>query len=398
MKYGKKKLYEFLYYLSITLYLIGRFSEYTIWIEKYGNFFSQIKNCAYLLLSICIIIVFSEIMFSQRKRLRVRMLPLTILEIFFLIYALGFDVKAGFVCINYSICSVNVKQKKMYRYMMILMVFLLFIGIAGGLENIRTVNRLIGNTKIRYSFSFTHPYTMQVLWMSVVSCWVIINQKTRISYVVIMSLIAIILYWLGGTRSAFVSTGFMLFFYYLFEKTRLRYTREIYMKGKIYVLRHIFTMSFLIINGLCLLMTIRDSSWMKKLDYLFTGRLSITVRYFKGVCKEMVPLFPVNKNINLGEWLLESYDLDSEYSQLLFGYGLIYSIVILSLLYKVMKKFIELHLWSMVIVFIAIALNSMMEPTILSILYNPGVLSIIPILFKESGYIWKYKTNVIREW
>lgn len=376
------KLYNSLFYLSLTLYLIGRFCEYTIWAEKYGNVFSGLKNCAYLILLICVIVTFFEIMFSRRSRLRIRILPLIILEVILLIYALRFDVRAGFVCINYSICSIKVNKKKMYRYIMCLIAFLLFIGIAGGLENIRTVNRLIGNTKTRFSFAFAHPYTMQVLWMSVVSCGIIINKKSRISYVVYMSLVAIILHLIGGTRSAFICTEFLLVFDYFLGQSRRKNGRKIYTKGSTFVLKHIFTILFVINNGLCLLMAFRNSPWLQRIDYLFTGRLSITVRYFNGICKGMIPLFPVSKDVNLREWALGSYALDSTYSQLLFGYGLIYSIIILYLLYRIMKRFIELHLWSIVVIFVAIAFNSMMEPTILSILYNPGILLSIPVLYK----------------
>nr|WP_304430508.1 hypothetical protein [uncultured Acetatifactor sp.] len=391
----KSRLYDFLYYLSLTLYLIGRFCEYTIWAEEYGNVFSGLKDCAYLILLVCVIVTFFEIMLSQRSRLRTRMLPLIILEAAFLIYALRIDVRAGFVCMSYSICSIKIDKKKMYRYIMFLLVFLLATGIVGGMENIRTVNRMIGNTRTRLSFAFVHPYTMQVLWMSVVSCGIIINEKFRISYMINMSLVAIMLHLVGGTRSAFICTELLLVFGYFYRHDRRKHGRRIHMRGSAFALRHIFTILFVINNGLCLSMAFKDSPWLQRVDYLFTGRLSITVRYFKGICKEMVPLFPVSKDVNLREWALGSYVLDSAYSQLLFGYGLIYSIMILCLLHRIMERAMELHLWSVVMVFVAIAFNSMMEPTILSILYNPGILLCIPILIANNKYPLALKAKTV---
>ena len=55
----------------------------------------------------------------------------------------------------------------------------------------------------------------------------------------------------------------------------------------------------------------------------------------------------------------------------------------------------ELHLWSVVMVFVAIAFNSMMEPTILSILYNPGILLCIPILIANNKYPLALKAKTV---
>lgn len=382
----KITVYELSFFLFLSLYLLGRFLEYTVWNENYGDFFILLKNISYAPLLIMIIIVLMEIELKNRTKIRIKKLFLVGLLIFFIYYAVKYNINSGFVCFAFSLCATKIDKKKIYKYLYWYLVILLFIGILGGIGGMNTSSRIFGDTRVRYAFAFDHPYSMQLIWMSIVSCRLLIkDRKQKKQEFFIFLLITCIFQLIGDTRGAFISTVFLLIFdYYMYVKN---YKQPLYKKKKraLNALSFSFPTLFVFMNGCCILYAISSNSFIKMLDIFVTGRISMGSRYFLGVCGANISLLPVAKDVDLEVWALGSYALDSEYSQWLFTFGLLFSVVVLAILFNTIKKTIALNEWSLLAIYMAIALNACIEPCVLSILYNPAILMCVPMILQSTN-------------
>lgn len=380
-----KTIYEVSFFLSLSLYLLGRFLEYTVWDENYGTIFTLLKNISYTLLLIMTIIAFTELEFKYGAKIRFKRLFLLGLLVFFIYYAVKYNINSGFVCFAFSLCASKVDKKKIFKYLYWFLLFLLFIGIAGGISGMNTSSRVHGDTRVRYAFAFAHPYSMQLIWMSIVSCRLLIKDRILKKQVLFAFLFVTCIFQLiGDTRGAFLATVFLLIFdYYIKKKNhkQLPYGKK---KWSLNVLAFGFPILFIFMNGCCILYAVSNNSFIRILDVLVTGRISMGSRFFLGVCGASIPLLPVARDVDLAAWALDSYVLDAEYSQWLFTFGLLFSVIVLAILVNTVKKTIALNEWSLLAIYMSIALNACIEPCVLSVLYNPAILMCVPMMLQSN--------------
>lgn len=392
MRNRNKSIYEMSFFLSLSLYLLGRFLEYTVWNENYGAIFVLLKNISYAPLLIMTIIALIEIEIKDGTKIRVKRLFILGLLIFFIYYTVKYDINSGFVCFAFSLCTIKIDKKKIFKYLYWYLLFLLFIGIAGGIGGMNTFLRVHGDTRVRYAFAFDHPYSMQLIWMSIVSCRLLIKDRIQKKQELFIFLfVTCILQLIGDTRGAFIATAFLLIFDYYIKKNN--YKKPLYKKNKwtVNILSFSFPTLFVFMNGCCILYAISRNSFIRMLDVLVTGRISMGSRFFLGVCGANIPLLPVERNVDLAAWALESYALDAEYSQWLFTFGLVFSLIVLAILFNTVKKIIATNEWSLLAIYTAIAFNACIEPCVLSILFNPAILMCVPMMLQPSNKISSFK-------
>ena len=381
----RKDIYYCLYFITLSLYLVGRFFEYTTWNDKFGKYFIMVKNFSYIPLALILFLAITETVALSDANLKKTHILVFLFILFCLIFVVFYNINSAFVCVGFSFCTIKIDKKKLYKFLYIFFLILITIGIVGGVGNMTTTARVFGDSRTRYAFAFAHPYSMQLIWMSVVSCQILYKESKPKKKMVCVSFITLILHLLGDTRSAFVCTVFLILFDYAYKAKSLNENVNYCNAKDFKMLCGVFAVFFLVINSLCIYRAKYVNDFIVIVDTLFTGRVSMGARYFAGVCNNSIPILPVEKNVNLEKWALGSYILDSEYSQWLFDFGLLFSSIILVFLFFVMKNAIKQKEVSIVVIFTAIALNAMMEPCILSILYNPGILLCIPILYETKG-------------
>ena len=124
------------------------------------------------------------------------------------------------------------------------------------------------------------------------------------------------------------------------------------------------------------------------LDYIFSGRISMASRFFSGVCKGKIYLFPLDTSqVDLeslwNNYALQTLILDSEYSTLLFNYGIIYSIVVILLMRCFISEAIKKRDLKLVIILATSAINSLMQQSILTIVFNPCILLVFLTFFDD---------------
>lgn len=392
-KTSNQKIRDTLLFSSITLYLIPRFFEYTILNDRYSSLFSSIKTISYLPLLLLIVMNSLQILSDNSIRRVKQNLVIFSLLIFSFFFAFKFGVNSGFVCLGFAFAVMQTNEVRLLSYIQKILIVLLVIGIVFGIGNGNTFYRTIGDSSIRYAFLFTHPYTMQLIWLSIVSLNLLLKKnKTTLTYVVLMSVFTIILQLFGGTRAAFITTVFLLVFNYIIK---VRQTKLNTNKKRFFLWKHVFVILFVAVNGYCMYsLNNPEKPLLTVIDYLLTGRISMTVRYIKGVCGSTIPMLPtINSNIDLSNWALSALTLDSDHAMLLFGYGSLYAIVFIVYMDRYMTKAFESENWAIVSVLTAIAINAVAEPCILSIAYNPCILLSFKVLFGVNST----KSNSIRK-
>ena len=376
MNLDNKKIYGCLFYVSLILYIVGRFLGYTVWMKDYSLIINIVKNASYISLMVCMFFCLVRYMFNSRGLFRVKSLSLILLVVFLFAYAMIFDVNCGFVCVAFAICATCVNVNSLFKFLYIMYSVLLSVGIVFGNAGENVFRRAFGDTSARYSFAFTHPYIMQVMWLAIVVTGIIHKRKKSLRYMVLMLIGAVVLNVLGGTRAPFISTVFLIIYDIMIQKGKNN-DRNILTNPVIrFFTKHIYLICAVFFNLLCLL-RVKGSDYkiLNKIDYWFSGRISVTSRYIKGLCNGGIQLWPVNGDgVELSDYSLSSLALDSEYAQFLFGYGLIYAIVCIVLMEWFVAKAISQKQWDVVVVLVVMAINSIMEPTIMSILFNPCIL------------------------
>ena len=138
-------------------------------------------------------------------------------------------------------------------------------------------------------------------------------------------------------------------------------------------------------NGICWINYKYTSAVALALDGIFTGRISTTTRFIRYVCGGSISLFPtvVEDNFDLSVAALKSFALDSSYAQMLFWYGILFSIIVLILLEKFMSVAIKKDNVKLIAILSAVALNGMLQPTVLSLIYNPTIILAIGMIFNS---------------
>lgn len=361
-----------LFFVALTLYLVGRCYEYTIWSSNLIVFTSVLKNISYIIVIPCITIALIKI---SKKKIK-KYIPLILILFFYLAYLVIFNINAGFVCFGFSVAAISIKREKLFKYLQWVFVILLLSVIILGLFSNNVTTRTFGDTRNRYSFGFTDPYSMQMLWMSVVTCSIIIRKKKNGLYLLLMILPTVIFHLLGDVRAAFLSTMLLLLLDFALEKKIIKIIKKNKKSHKNFIISNIFTICFLLINALCW-MNYKNPSYITiGLDALFTGRISMTTRFIKYVCGGKIPVFPIQGvDFDLDAVAaLSSLTLDSSYASMLFIGGIIYSLITLIVLYKFTSIITKEGDIRMIAILFSEAINGILQPTVMSVLYNPIIL------------------------
>ena len=164
-----------LFLVALTFYLVGRCYEYTIWGKELETFINIVKIISYVLVIPCMLVAINRIMKKSFRMFWIMLFFLT----FYLVYMILFDTNAGFVCFGFSIAAINIKQDNLFRYMQYVLVILFISVILFGISSNQVTVREFGNIRNRYSFGFLNPYSLQTLWMSIVTCSIIVRKRKR---------------------------------------------------------------------------------------------------------------------------------------------------------------------------------------------------------------------------
>ena len=363
-------------YVSITIYLVCRFLEYTVF--SVSEFTESAKMISYIIMLLCISIRIIINFRSDKKK----NIFFIFLFLFFFIFSIFFDASTGVACIGFAFCVDKYNNKPLFKYLLFLFILLLSCGILGGFFKFNSFSREFGDTRERCAFSFEHPYVIQSMWFSIMSLIIYLKEKFTVKEMFILGSITLIFYMLCGTRASLISSFLLLFLYYILEKKPSSNLN--------YIFKYIYWLCFLLSTILVFLYTFNKAKFiLLPLDNIFSGRISMASRFYVGVCQEKIPILPIDQNIIdlevlWNEYALKSLILDSEYSDLLFKFGLIYSSVTIF----IMNKFTLMACKQGKKIYIILgvsAINALMQQSILTIFFNPIILLIFSTIFDNKS-------------
>lgn len=374
------QLIALLFYVAIISYMIGSCFEFTVWANDIRLFTAIMKNVSYVLMVPCILDAVQWTLNNFNKKMIKYLLMLGV----FLIYMIFFHVNAAFVCFGFSFAALRIDKEQLIDILKYVLIALLITVIVLGIFNGNVQARVWGNTRNRYSFGFTDSYSMQMIWMSIVSCIILDKRRTSIYKLAFMLFVTMVLNAFGDTRTAFIATIFLLVMNHIMQNIKISFKRS---KGKKKhsFFRYLFVLCFGFFNGICWINYKYTSAVALALDGIFTGRISTTTRFIRYVCGGSISLFPtvVEDNFDLSVAALKSFALDSSYAQMLFWYGILFSIIVLILLEKFMSVAIKKDNVKLIAILSAVALNGMLQPTVLSLIYNPTIILAIGMIFNS---------------
>lgn len=378
----KSKVYNILFYFSLTLYLVGRCFEYTIWVSELTTLIKLIKIIAYLCVLPCI---FDSIIWCY-FRFKIGYIPYLASLMVFLVFLIVFGVNDGFVCFSFSFAAIKINKHRLFKYIRTLFLILLVSIIICGIFNGNIEARQFGNTRKRYSFGFEDSFSLQMMWMSIVTCIIIYKKNKTNLLIAVLLLVSLLLHLFCDARTAFISNCFLILFDRFLEKRQFK--KKKYNNHQLhsnFILRHIFVILFVLFNVICWVYYKYSSTLAIALDGLFTGRISMTARVIRYINGGQIPIFPVrDEGFDLVMAGLSSLMLDSSYAQMLFLYGCIYSVVTLFMLDRFSSKIVDRKDVRVISIIVAVAINGMLQPTVLSILYNPTILLFFDVLLNKN--------------
>lgn len=282
------------------------------------------------------------------------------------IYWIGFLI-VGAKGIDFS------KILKFYLIISITIMAVAFAASQGGIiEDLQYMNDRGAGKFLRHSFGIVYPtdYAAHLFYMTMAAMVLYDKKWNTITKIWISSLVAISVFLTSNAQTTTI-TLFVFVALCVLERALRTYMGYI---------EKVFRLVPITLAAGFIYLAYRydaNQSWMAKINSLISGRLQLSK---KGLDDYPVKLFGQNVIENgLGTSTANRdfyFYLDDSYIRILLEYGIIAFIVTIIILAMISKKASEEKKYILVIVLVAIAVQSVMEQHLIDIAYNPMILAL----------------------
>ena len=327
----KVKGSELLFFIGVYVLLIRMFCITTTIIELT----SIQQNIMLIISSVCLI---TKILL-ENEPVNKLFKYFIILIVTFINYRINLE-SSIFITFLVIIASKNIEIKKIIKNLFLFSVFtitmLIIFYIITYIFNVETLKFMIRKSgdvvKVRYTFFYNHAnvFASHICWVYFMYMYLRYDKLSWASYLNLI-LLAIFIYIFPNSRTTAIIMLSILLIKYVFDH---------FSKNKIvtFVEKNIWIICMII--SIILLIFYSDSSFVQKLNGLFTGRISLGYTTYKlfGI-KLLGQQLPLGEAIELSQfdWIM-SYALDNWYYRLIFSYGIIITLMYAYFFIKMTRK------------------------------------------------------------
>ncbi|MFL2100989.1 O-antigen polymerase [Desemzia sp. FAM 23989] len=217
----------------------------------------------------------------------------------------------------------------------------------------------------RYGLGFDHPNLLHSSLNLIIILFIYLYyEKYNLFYMIVLSIINIIFYLFSFSRTGLMSISILLVITYLMKKSSV--FTDIIKKVTVYI-------QFLLFGSTIILSVFfADTTFVKKLDDLFTGRL-----YY---AREQLKYMPTIFGRNFGN---TDILFDNSYSMLISVYGIVVTTLFLLSYYWTAKKLIKLNNNGLVMLFLIISITCFFESFMGNALMNFTIIIFAKNFFNE---------------
>lgn len=372
---------EYLFWLAYVIYI----AELLFFSSMYGEFdslqtlFAGVRSITYLL--ICTKIVMDFFYKEYDKKELVFIGAITIL---LLLSAKIIGNKAMFIYWVFIIAAHNIELEKIVKATIIVHLCCMFIIIAsyiGGVVENRIYIQEGGRSRASLGYQYTTDSSNYFFHIILMYIYI---KKEKISWESIGTLMLcnLLLFELTDTKNAFILGTFVLIIAGVMKIFKcLRNNNIVYKAGAIFAMPlasgTIIYLSFLFNEQV---------RWMKELDTLFSGRLTMGYNAFKtygiSVWGKAIQWIGGTRNYmkNPGEY---NY-VDSSYTQILINYGVLIFILVCFLFVLLSWRASKKNDVYLMLVLVIISLHSFLDPQLLWMGFNPFIMCYSYLIKKDS--------------
>ena len=277
--------------------------------------------------------------------------------------------------------------KESFFFILLFLIFAVVLYGLGFFASVDTGWTRSDNGIFRHSLGFAYTTYSANYFFSLTCIWVYLkrNSKKYLFSYVILFLLNYLIYKYTNTRVAFLETSLLLIFAFL-----VRFLKINFLKFKIN--RIIVSLIFV----LCLLFSIwitvnftNSVEWMRKIN--------VALNYRMAYAHDAFIKYGINLLGSSVQWVLVTtssqryFYVDSSYIQIIIQYGIIVTIIIISLFTLLMLVNVQEGNQVALVVLGMIALHSITDPQLFNLAYNPFILS----LGSSITYLYEHRKEIV---
>lgn len=374
---GKFNRSDILFFTAYILYTFANVLDLTIWAASAPGVSTLLKLLRYGAYAICVAKIFLEERYKEKK------IWVLLMAVASVVISWQFSERVAYLYyLLFFIAAYGISIDRIIRCTMWIQSLVLAVNVTGSLINLSEDYIWESEGRIRHFLGFDWITFSPILYFFVMLEYIFL-KKGKISWkeYIVFNLINYLLFDLTNTRMTFLITFLLLTFFFVFSG---RFAEKIFIKcfGKIFIL-----MPFLF-TGVAVWASYAynpaNETWLA-VNELLSNRLKLSQSALKnyGITLFGQPIEWVGHTVDeLLSGATATYNyVDCSYLQILFTYGIIPLIMILTAYACIIKWGIDSKEYYICWIILFVLILSITEPRLISLSFNPFIF----IFFTEAG-------------